>query len=90
MKVHRDLFNYVEQKNKWAAIFNSKARPLDLDLFEDRERIASMLDSDLSPENLTCDGELPRATVIARHKQLTRVAKQLLALDPSIKMYEYA
>jgi hypothetical protein len=89
MKIHRDLFNYVEQKNQWAAIFNSKYVPLDLDLFEDRERIARMVDADLSPENLTCDGELPRAQVIARAKFLNKVADQLMMLDPSIQMYEF-
>ena len=84
----KELKEYVIQKNSWNAIFNKKG--LSLTSAEDRQRIASMLDSDLSPENLTCDGELPRATVIARHKQLTKVAKQLLALDPTVKFYEYA
>ena len=84
----KELKEYVNQKNSWNAIFNKKG--LSLTSSEDRQRIADMIDSDLSPENLTCDGELPRGTVIARHKQLTRVAKQLLALDPSVKFYEYA
>ena len=84
----KELKEYVNQKNSWNAIFNKKG--LSLASAEDRQRIASMLDSDLSPENLTCDGELPRGTVIARHKQLTKVAKQLLALDSTVKFYEYA
>lgn len=84
----KELKEYVNQKNSWNAIFNKKG--LSLTSSEDRQRIADMIDSDLSPENLTCDGELPRGTVIARHKQLTKVAKQLLALDPSVKFYEYA
>jgi hypothetical protein len=89
MKVHKELFKYVSQKNEWNAIFNSKARPLDLDLFEDRERIARMIDADLSPENLSCDGELPRGEVQRRYKELTRVASELKELDPSIEFYEY-
>ena len=84
----KELKEYVNQKNSWNALFNKKG--MSLASAEDRQRIADMIDSDLSPENLTCDGELPRGTVIARHKQLTRVAKQLLALDPSVKFYEYA
>ena len=84
----KELKEYVNQKNSWNAIFNKKG--LSLTSSEDRQRIADMIDSDLSPENLTCDGELPRGTVIARHKQLTKVAKQLLTLDPSVKFYEYA
>jgi len=84
----KELKEYVNQKNSWNAIFNKKG--LSLASREDRQRIADMIDSDLSPENLTCDGELTRATVIARHKQLTKVAKQLTALDPTVKFYEYA
>ena len=84
----KELKEYVNQKNSWNALFNKKG--MSLSSAEDRQRIADMIDSDLSPENLTCDGELPRGTVIARHKQLTRVAKQLLALDPAVKFYEYA
>jgi hypothetical protein len=49
-----------------------------------------MIDSELSPENLTCVGELPRSQVQARYRQLTKVAQQLMALDPSVKFYEFA
>lgn len=84
----KELKEYVIQKNMWNILFDKKG--LSLTSAKDRQRIADMIDSDLSPENLTCDGELPRGTVIARHKQLTKVAKQLLALDPSVKFYEYA
>ena len=86
----KELKEYVNRKNAFNQCFNKNARGLQITSAEDRQRIASMLDSDLSPENLTCDGELPRGTVIARHKQLTKVAKQLLALDSSVKFYEYA
>jgi hypothetical protein len=86
----KELKAYVDQKNKWHSLFNKNANYLDITKAADRQRVANMLDSDLSPENLTCDGELPRATVAARYKQLTKVAKQLLALDPTVKFYEYA
>ena len=48
------------------------------------------IDSDLSPENLTCDGELPRSLVQKRYKELTMAAKELQKLDPSVKFYEFA
>ena len=86
----KELKAYVDQRNSWNSVFNRNYKKLCLTSAEDRQKIANTIDSDLSPENLTCDGELPRATVIARHKQLTKVAKQLLALDPSVKFYEYA
>jgi hypothetical protein len=48
-----------------------------------------MIDAALSPENLTCDGELPRAEVNRRYKELMTAAKQLKKLDPSVTFYEY-
>ena len=83
----KDLKQYVENKNRWNLIFNNRC--FDLAVAADRQAIAESLDADLSPENLTCDGELPRAQVIARKKFLDKAAEQLMALDPSIKMYEY-
>jgi len=32
---------------------------------------------------------LPRAQVLARKRLLEKAAEQLLALDPSVKMYEF-
>ena len=52
--------------------------------------VAGMIDSDLSPENLSCDGELPRSQVQARYRALTSAAKELQKLDPSVKFYEFA
>jgi hypothetical protein len=86
----KELKAYVDQKNKWHSLFNKNANYLDITKAGDRQRVANMIDADLSPENLTCDGELPRATVNARYKQLTTVAKQLKALDPTVSFYEYA
>ena len=84
----KELKAYVEQTNKWNAMF--KGTQYSLSSASDRQKLANKIDADLSPENLTCDGELPAATVRARHKQLTAVAKQLMALDPTVSFYEYA
>ena len=83
----KDLNQYVAQKNKWNAIFMGDQYFLNSAL--DRQAIAACIDFDLSPENLTCDGELPPAQVIARKRLLEKAAEQLLALDPSVKMYEF-
>jgi hypothetical protein len=77
----RTLQAYVEGKNKWRAVFGKG--PLSLDSATDRQRIAETIDAELSPENLTCDGELPWSQVQARHKQLITAAKQLVELDPT-------
>jgi hypothetical protein len=81
------LTAYVDQKNRWNAIF--KGEQFEFQSAKGRQRIASALDADLSPENLTCDGELSRSQVQARYQQLTTAAQQLVALDPSVKMYEF-
>jgi len=77
---------YVEQKNKWRAIFNQK--PLSLLNKQDRQAIANSIDSELSPENLTCDGELRGAQVRDKFRYLTRAAEELISIDPSVTFYE--
>ena len=78
---------YIDSKNKWNAIF--KGEQFELKTAKGRQRVADSLDCDLSPENLTCDGELSRAQVNAKFKQLTGAAMDLRKLDPTVKMYEY-
>ena len=78
---------YVDQKNQWAGMFGGKK--LSLLNKEDRQRIADSLDADLSPENLTCDGELPRAEVQRRYNFLTKAAKELKSIDPAVEMYGF-
>lgn len=82
------LTTYVDRKNAFAKIFGS--RQLSLQNAADRQAIADSIDADLSPENLTCDGELSRSQVQARYKSLTQAAKELRKLDPSVKFYEFA
>ena len=82
----RTLEQYVQTKNDWRKLFNKP--PLSLDNAADRQKIAQELDSSLSPENLTCDGELPRAQVEKKYRILTKCAAELKALDPSVTMWE--
>jgi hypothetical protein len=83
----KHLKAYVDQKNRWDTIFGRPA--LDLTNPKDRQSIAENIDSDLSPENLTCDGELSRTAVQQRYRQLTAAARELKELDPAVKFYEY-
>lgn len=82
-----NLESFVERENKFGAIFGNK--PLSLLISADRQRIADKIDSALSPENLSCDGELPRAEVNRRFKFLTRCADELRSIDPNVVIYEY-
>ena len=82
------LNTYLDRKNSFAKMFGQRA--LSLQVAADRQRIADNIDSDLSPENLTCDGELSRSQVQTRYRALTAAAKELKQLDPSVKFYEFA
>jgi len=72
---------YVSRKNKWNAIF--RGEQFELETAQGRQRVAQSLDADLSPENLTCDGELSRAEINRRHKVLTTAATELARMDPA-------
>jgi hypothetical protein len=71
---------YIDQKNKWQKLF--KGPQYEIQTAKGRQVVAACLDSDLSPENLTCDGELSRAEIVRRHKTLTAAATELARLDP--------
>jgi hypothetical protein len=81
------LESFVEQENSWGKIFGKPA--LSLLRAEDRQKIADIIDSKLSPENLTCDGELNRQQVQIRYGILTRAAQELQSIDPSVTFYEF-
>jgi len=81
-----NLEQYVERKNSWGRIFNSKQ--LSLLNAKDRQSIANSIDCDMSPENLTCDGELPASQVRARVKFLSRCAEELLSIDSNVTFSE--
>ena len=81
------LQKYIDQMNRWNSFF--KGEQYEIVTQTGRQRLADMIDNALSPENLTCDGELPRAEVNRRYKELMTAAKQLKQLDPSVKFYEY-
>ena len=84
----KNLKAYVDQKNAWETIFGKPA--LDINNPADRQKIANSIDSDLSPENLTCDGELSRSAVQQRYALLTKAAKELKAMDSSVTFVEYS
>ena len=82
------LQKYIDQENKWNEYFCT-SNPYEIKTAQGRKRVAEHIDAALSPENLTCDGELPRSQVQARYKALTNAAKDLIKLDPSVAQYMY-
>jgi len=83
----RALAKFIEQKNHWNSFF--KGEQYEIQTAKGRQRVADMIDAALSPENLTCDGELPRDEVNRRYKELTTAARQLKQLDPAVTFYEW-
>ena len=83
-----NLEQYVEQKNRFRKIFGDPE--LTLLGTNDRKIIADLIDGDLSPENLTCDGEADPAYVRQKHAYLIRVARELKSIDPTVRIYELA
>ena len=82
------LQKYIDQKNKWNKLF--KGPQYEIQTAKGRQVVAACLDSDLSPENLSCDGELPRSQVQAKYRALSAAAKELQKLDSTVKFYDFA
>lgn len=78
------LQEYVNKKNSWNKLFGTKPMVIG----EDNQRIADCLDADLSPENITCDGERPASQVRELHKFYTQAVRELRAVDSTVKLYE--
>jgi hypothetical protein len=72
----KNLEAYVEQKNAWNKIFSIKSIRFPLSQANANE-LMNMVASELSPENLHCDGEASISHVRAKHKQLTTVQREL-------------
>ena len=80
---------YITKQNSWNSLFSGNKVVYEVKTPEGRKRVAQSIDSALSPENLSCDGELPRSQVQARYRALTGAAKDLIKLDPSVAQYMY-
>lgn len=80
------LENYMFRANSWARL--TKGKLLTLDSAEDRQAIALRIECDLSPENLSCDGEASVQHVHAMRKLLEAARKELVQLDPKVKLFE--
>ena len=80
---------YIDQQNKWNSLFSGNKVIYEVDTAKGREFVARNIDAALSPENLSCDGELPRSQVQARYRALTAAARDLVRLDPSMSQFMY-
>jgi len=72
------LTDYVQQMNSWNAIFGTEAVEFPLNK-ESAQTIGNKLDSELSPENLHCDGEISPQQARAKYDFFKLVAEELEA-----------
>ena len=91
----KNLQKFLERENSWIkttqGIWKKTGPALyEVETAEGRQRVADSIDSQLSPENLTCDGELDGFQIRAKAKILQMAARDLQKLDPSVKFYEFA
>jgi hypothetical protein len=77
---------YIDRQNKWNSMFGNHT-PYEVATATGRKRVAEVIDCALSPENLSCDGELSRTEVNRRYRELTAAAKDLIKLDPTVAQY---
>lgn len=63
------LEKWLGQRNKFRSIFGSKPLPMPTTP-EECKPLFDILAGELSPENLCCDGELPRNQVIKKKREL--------------------
>lgn len=88
----QEIYQYLGERNAMRVLF--KQRKLRLYVpgggpdHSDLRTLAAYLEGDLSPENLTMDGELSRDVVAQRHAYLIAVARQIKQLNPSITFWE--
>lgn len=70
------LEQYVDQKNRWNAIFGQSAMTFPLSQ-RDADSLMNSIASELSPENLHCDGEASPNQVRNKLHELNTVKSQL-------------
>ena len=72
----KNLETYLEQKNRWNAIFGQAAMSFPLSQ-SDANDLMNSIASELSPENLHCDGEASITHVRKKAKFLNTVQREL-------------
>ena len=70
------LTKYIDDMNRWNAIFGMAPMTLPLSQ-KDADALSDKLSSELSPENLHCDGEISHAQAMKKYNFLTSVLDEL-------------
>lgn len=82
----KQLAEFVDRENRWAKLFGNT---VEISTAQGRQDVARRIDCALSPENLSCDGEISAAEANRKFRFLTKAAEQLMKLDPTVEIHEY-
>jgi len=77
----RHLEKYVESKNWVRRMFNQQVLDASNLSAQDVRDLLDSIESDLSPENLCCDGELRGAKLKAKHTMLIGAQAELMKVQ---------
>jgi len=85
----KNLSKFVENENRMAVFFNDKVVNVKAITDEDAQKLWDRLDSNLSPENLSCDGEIRGAKLRARYNYFKGAMKELKTLGLKFNARSY-
>jgi hypothetical protein len=77
MKASKLVKQYMTDTNYYRVIFNQPMMDSNDLSWDDVIDLSERVERDLSPENLTCDGEIPYAQVMPRARFLNAVRDEL-------------
>lgn len=82
----KSLIKYLDQQNFWRVNVQKKA-PYDIATLtcQQAQDLMASLECSLSPENLSCDGELSRTEVNARFRMYTGAMRALGTMFPQVR-----
>ena len=83
------LKEYIDRQNMFKAALKKRdprVKLLTSKTAQGRKELAAHLSSDLSPENLMCDGEISATEGRRKYRFLSACAGELLAIDPSVRI----
>jgi hypothetical protein len=81
----RERTSVQDINGRWALIGPCR---FEINTAQGRQKVADSIDLHLSPENLSCDGELPIREINARYKYLIAAAADLRKLDSTVTFSE--
>ncbi len=84
----RDLGNYINHRNIRAKFFSKPAKPgYDINNLSatDITELLESIECDLSPENLSCDGEASPQAVHARLRELKTAKNELNKINNALR-----